>query len=62
MLYDEVYFLMQNLFKGMISQGETAPGSNQPFYFRQSTFMLWYREGRMHHLPEVPEIEAEENI
>ena len=62
MLCDEVYFLMQNIFKGRISQGETAPGSNQPFYFRQSTFMLWYKEGRIHHLQEEPEIKRPKQI
>lgn len=62
MLCDEVYFLTQNIFKGRISQGETAPRSNQPFYFKQSTFMLWYKEGRIHHLQEEPEIKRPKQI
>ena len=62
MLCDEVYFLMQNIFKGRISQGERAPGSNQPFHFKQSTFMLWYKEGRIHHLQEESEIKRPKQI
>ena len=46
MLCDEMYLLIQNIFKGSLSQGGTAPGVNHSSCFRQS--LLWWKEGWMH--------------